>query len=64
MKLKLLKCGFEKMKIKYYFADLLFLIGHKFIITSARLMGYEDTVKELKESQAHWLKTDAFKKYD
>lgn len=51
------------MKIKYYLADILFFIGHKLIIASARLMGYEDTVKELKESQAHWIKTDAFRNY-
>lgn len=51
------------MKIKYYLADILFFLGNKLVIASASLMGYEDTVKELKEHQAHWLKKDAFRNY-
>jgi hypothetical protein len=49
------------VKFKVYLADILFYLGHKFIIGSALLMGYKDTVRELKQAQAHWLKSDAFK---
>jgi hypothetical protein len=49
------------MKLKIFIADILFILGNRFVIMSAYLMGYEGTVKELKESQTHWLKTDAFK---
>jgi hypothetical protein len=47
--------------IQILFADVLFILGNKLVILSAYIMGYKDTVNELKDSQAHWLKTDAFK---
>lgn len=49
------------MMIRIYIADILFFLGNKLIILSALLMGYKDTANELKEAQAHWLKSDAFK---
>ncbi|WP_156488316.1 hypothetical protein [Fictibacillus phosphorivorans] len=49
------------MKLKVYLADILFFIGNKLIIQSALLMGYKDTAEELKNAQAHWLKSEAFK---
>ncbi|WP_160169903.1 hypothetical protein [Priestia flexa] len=52
------------MKFKFYLSDILFYIGNKLIIQSALLMGYKDTAKELKNAQAHWLKSEAFKTKD
>jgi hypothetical protein len=47
--------------IRILIADVLFFLGNKLVVLSAYIMGYKDTVNELKDSQAHWLKTDAFK---
>ncbi|MEF7566026.1 hypothetical protein V4V35_23835 [Bacillus infantis] len=49
------------MKLKVYVADDLFFLGNKLIIQSALLMGYKDTAGELRNAQAHWLKSEAFK---
>jgi len=46
---------------RWFVADLLFWLGNKFVIASAHLMGYEDTVKKLKKSQADWFAAGAFK---
>jgi hypothetical protein len=37
-------------------ADILFAIGHKLVIWSARLSGFDDIEKDLKNKKAHWLK--------
>jgi hypothetical protein len=49
------------MKIKTYIADILFILGNRLVMLSAKIMGYDDVVMEMKKNQAHWLKTDAFK---
>lgn len=49
------------MRLKIYLADIVFYIGQRLVILSAKLMGYTDVVQELKDQQAFWLKTDAFK---
>lgn len=50
-----------KVKVKVWLADILFFVGHKLIIRSALLMGYKDAAEELRRTQAHWLKSDAFR---
>jgi hypothetical protein len=50
------------MKVfKVFLADILFFCGHTLVTLSARLMSYKDTVEELKQTKAHWLKKDAFR---
>jgi len=49
------------MMIRILLADLSFFLGNKLVILSAWLMGYNDTVQQLRMHQAQWLQTDAFK---
>ena len=49
------------MKLRWYIADILFFVGHKLIIYSAKLMGYADVVEDLNEHLSEWIKTEAFK---
>ncbi|MFB9757207.1 hypothetical protein [Ectobacillus funiculus] len=48
------------MRNRFLLTDLSFLLGHKLIVLSARIMRYHDKAAELKEVQAHWLKNDGF----
>ena len=55
------KGGITIKKLRYLFADLLFLIGHYIVTMSARTMRDKETVQQLKEQRAKWLKEEAFK---
>lgn len=56
----IIRTGVDLMKIKFLLTDLSFLLGHKLIVLSVRIMGYHDKAAELKEARAHWMKNDDF----